>query len=139
MRDVTDSLKGFTGVNPKPPEPQGQDSLTDAERHNVSTSDVSDVFFSTSVEFSGKESISEGNKGGVQGDSQKVEEYGPQRVRNVRAVREDSEESPIAEAMFWHLLATWPYAREHPRWKDRPELRRARAWRPPRFGRPDKP
>lgn len=71
------------------------------------------------------------------------------RGLGVRNVREHNETqpvaSPIAEAMFWHLLATWPAAREHPRWRDRPELRREverlerrrRAWRPARFGFPN--
>lgn len=52
---------------------------------------------------------------------------------------------PIPDAVFWDILATWPAAREHLRWRNRPALRRAcgdverraNMWHAPRFRFPD--
>jgi len=41
-------------------------------------------------------------------------------VRNVRG----SSPPPLSDDEFWSCLASWPAAREHPRWRDRPELQR---------------
>jgi hypothetical protein len=105
------------------------DSLTGFAGLHIS--DVSDGSFLLSREkrVTGQEGTEEQN----------IQRYEARPVRNVRT----PDAVLIPDALFWNLLATWRTVREHPRWRDRPELRRedtrlgaeSEKWRP-RFGFP---
>jgi len=114
--DITKSLKSFTGLH---------------------GSDVSDAYFLSTRVSGGKETEKASDTKG-----QKLERCGLLSVRNVRDHNQTQPgASLISDAVFWNIVATWPTAREHPRWRNRPELRREvarlerrrRAWQPPRF------
>ncbi len=119
-RDITESLQSFTGLH---------------------VSDVSDATFLLGDTRAGGERTEKEDR-----EAKNMERCGHLPVRNVREHNQaQPAASPITDAVFWHLLATWPAAREHPRWRDRPELRREvarlerrrRAWRPARFRFPN--